>query len=149
MKPNHDPQLVLTSAPDPAADDALLADLVAAERDIFALAQRHGLQLEALAAWSDRPGVRKTVHRLCRLADLQCQAMLSRYRLVAASRLIAQASAADGELPPEQVRKACVDLLKAQLADLDPPSDDADASEDSALALLKQALADAETQEPQ
>lgn len=141
MKNNPTSQ-ALRITPDPSAEDALLADLVAAERDIFALAQRHDLGLEALAAWSDRPGVRKTVHRLCRLADLQCQAMLSRYRLVAASRLIAQASAAEGELAPEQVRKACVDLLKAQLADLDPPSDDAETAEDPALALLKQALDD-------
>ena len=48
-------------------------------------------------------------------ADAQTQLLLSRYRLVAATRLIAHVTADADALPPEQVRKACVDLLKTEL----------------------------------
>lgn len=124
-------------------DDKLLADLVLAERDVLALAAGHHLSLAELAEWFDRPGRADTIARLCRLADLQCQALLSRYRLIAASRLIAQAGNEDGSLGPEQVRKACVDLLKINPADLTPAPTAVNADEpDPALVFLKEALED-------
>lgn len=111
---------------------ALLDDLAGAEHDILSLAERHGLTLPALVDWACRPQTRRTVAGLCVLADAQTQLLLSRYRLVAATRLIGQATADADTLAPEQVRKACVDLLRTELTraatlnDADDPPDDAE-----------------------
>jgi hypothetical protein len=119
---------------------ALLNDLANAEHDVLSLAERHGLSLEALVAWSQRPETRRALAGLCVLADAQAQVLLSRYRLVAATRLITQVTAEANALPPEQVRKACVDLLKTDLSRLADfaPTDDAD--EDADLDALREAL---------
>jgi len=119
---------------------ALLNDLANAEQDVLSLAERHGLSLEALVAWSQRPETRRALAGLCVLADAQAQVLLSRYRLVAATRLITQVTAEANALPPEQVRKACVDLLKTDLSRLADfaPTDDAD--EDADLDALREAL---------
>jgi len=120
---------------------ALLDDLAGAEHDVLSLAERHGLSLDGLVDWACRPETKRTVAGLCVLADAQTQLLLSRYRLVAATRLIAQATAEDETLSAEQVRKACVDLLKTELsraASLDPNEQAADDDEMQALA---QALA--------
>lgn len=115
--------------------EALLDDLAGAEHDILSLAQRHGLTLDALVTWAAQPQTRRIVSGLCLLADAQTQLLLSRYRLVAATRLIGQATAEAETLPPEQVRKACVDLLKTELSRVagldqaDDPADDAELSE--------------------
>ena len=128
---------------------ALMGDLVRAEDDILELARRHRLELGELARWAIEPATRQTVVGLCLLADLQTQLMLSRYRLVAASRLIAQATAEEGTLPAEQVRRACVDLLKIELDRASSVSvDDPDFEDDPAWASLCQAMAgDAPQQE--
>ena len=111
---------------------ALLDDLASAEHDILSLATRHGLTLDGLVEWAFRSQTRRTVAGLCVLADAQTQLLMSRYRLIAATRLIAQATADADTLPPEQVRRACVDLLKTELtraAELDggeePEADEA------------------------
>lgn len=116
----------------PPAPDQWIADLVSAEYDILSFAQRHGLSLDALVDWAHEPRTRRTLSGLCVLADAQTQLLLSRYRLVAATRLISQATAEDDNLSAEQVRKACVDLLRTELtraASLDlaqqPEQDDA------------------------
>jgi|GEM_PF-1894317 len=119
---------------------ALLDDLASAEHDILSLAQRHGLTLSGLVDWASDPQTRRTVAGLCVLADAQTQLLLSRYRLVAATRLIEQATAGADTLSPEQVRKACVDLLKTELsraAVLDRAEKD---SEDAELDALVQAM---------
>lgn len=95
---------------------ALLADLTGAEHDILSLATRHNLSLDELVDWACQPQTRRTVAGLCVLADAQTQLLLSRYRLVAATRLIGQATGDAETLSPEQVRKACVDLLKTELS---------------------------------
>lgn len=95
---------------------ALLDDLAGAEHDILSLADRHGLSLSGLVDWACQPETRRTVAGLCVLADAQTQLLLSRYRLVAATRLIGQATADAEMLSPEQVRKACVDLLRIELS---------------------------------
>lgn len=115
---------------------ALLEDLASAEHDILSLAERHGLSLGGLVDWACRPQTLRTVAGLCLLADAQTQLLLSRYRLVAATRLIAQATAEPDTLSPEQVRKACVDLLKTELsraADLHRADDSAEDAELDAL----------------
>lgn len=123
---------------------ALLDDLASAEHDILSLAERHGLSLDGLVDWACRAETRRTVAGLCVLADAQTQLLLSRYRLVAATRLIGQATADPDTLSPEQIRKACVDLLKTELsraAGLEQPIADAD---DLELDALARALADPE-----
>lgn len=112
-----------------ATTRALLDDLASAEHDILSLAERHSLSLPALVDWACQAQTRRTVAGLCVLADAQTQLLLSRYRLVAATRLIGQATADAESLAPEQVRKACVDLLRTELtraADLDTAQDAAD-----------------------
>lgn len=110
--------------------DALILDLARAEHDILSFAKSHGLSLDDLVEWASKPQTRRTLSGLCVLADAQTQLLLSRYRLVAATRLIGQATAEDDSLSAEQVRKACVDLLKtelsraASLAHTEPPEDD-------------------------
>ena len=112
--------------------DKRILDLAQAEHDILSFATAHGMPLDELVDWANKPQTRRTLAGLCVLADAQTQLLLSRYRLVAATRLIGQATAEDGTLPAEQVRKACVDLLKIELtraASLDrdeqPDSDEA------------------------
>jgi hypothetical protein len=97
--------------------DALIADVFEARRDLPDLASQHGLRPEQLADWVHDPPTRRTLAGLCLLADLQTQLMLSRYRQVAVTELIKQASGGDEDRPvsAEQARKACVELLKADL----------------------------------
>lgn len=119
---------------------ALLNDLASAEHDVLSLAQRHSLTLGALVDWACEHETRRTVAGLCVLADAQTQLLLSRYRLVAATRLIAQATAEDDTLSAEQVRKACVDLLKTELTRAASLEQHEDAEEDAAFDALARAM---------
>ncbi len=119
---------------------ALLADLTAAGHDVLSLASRHGLSLAELVDWAGQSQTRRTLAGLCVLADVQSQLLLSRYRLVAATRLIAQVTAEADTLSPEQVRKACVDLLKIELARAAQLSQDDAADVDTEFAELSRAL---------
>mgnify|MGYP001813774391 CR=1 FL=1 len=112
--------------------DKLIVDLARAEHDILSFAAAHDLSLDELVEWAGKPATRRTLAGLCVLADAQTQLLLSRYRLIAATRLIGQATSEDENLSAEQVRKACMDLLKTELsraASLDsseqPESDEA------------------------
>ncbi|MFK7788286.1 MAG: hypothetical protein AB8C95_02180 [Phycisphaeraceae bacterium] len=96
--------------------DKLIMDLARAEHDILSFAKAHDLTLDNLVDWAAKPETRRTLAGLCVLADAQTQLLLSRYRLVAATRLIGQATSEDETLSAEQVRKACVDLLKTELS---------------------------------
>ncbi|MEM9418949.1 MAG: hypothetical protein AAGA25_07875 [Planctomycetota bacterium] len=108
--------------------DALIADVFEARRDLTGLAEAHAMSPDQLAEWIAQEENQRCLTGLCLLADLQTQLMLSRYRQVAVAELIKQASApgnqGDSELSisVEQARKACVDLLKADLkrADVSP-----------------------------
>ncbi|MGB0768000.1 MAG: hypothetical protein ACPGYV_09850 [Phycisphaeraceae bacterium] len=99
-----------------STDDRLILDLARAEHDILSFAKANDLSLDDLVDWAAEPKTRRTLAGLCVLADAQTQLLLSRYRLVAATRLIGQATAEDDTLSAEQVRKACVDLLKTELS---------------------------------
>ena len=79
---------------------------------MLGLAREHELSPDDLAAWVGEPGNRRLLSGLCVLADLQTQVLLSRYRLLAASKLIKLATE-DGE--GDVARRACVDLLKLDL----------------------------------
>lgn len=125
---------------EPPDTKALLNDLAGAEHDILSLAERHGLSLGGLVDWACRVETRRTVAGLCVLADAQTQLLLSRYRLVAATRLIGQATASDDTLSPEQIRKACVDLLKTELSRAAGLDQADDSLEDAELDALAEAL---------
>ena len=90
----------------------LIEDVLGARHDVLELAEAHGLKPDELAAWANDTDTQRLLRGLCDLADLQTQFLLSRYRLLAASRLIRLATQ-EGE--GESARKACVDLLKADL----------------------------------
>ncbi|MEM9915897.1 MAG: hypothetical protein AAF911_13130 [Planctomycetota bacterium] len=102
--------------------DELIADVFEARRDLAGLAEAHHLTPDALADWIAEEENQKCLAGLCLLADLQTQLMLSRYRQVAVTELIKQASSGasggghdEAGISVEQSRKACVDLLKADL----------------------------------
>lgn len=106
--------------------DELIADVFEARRDLSGLAEAHQLSPDALADWIAEEENQKCLAGLCLLADLQTQLMLSRYRQVAVTELIKQASSGasggasgggndESGISVEQSRKACVDLLKADL----------------------------------
>ncbi|MAE61811.1 MAG: hypothetical protein CMJ49_10710 [Planctomycetaceae bacterium] len=94
-----------------------------ADADPRTLAETQGLSLLELAQSAADPAMRRALHGLRLLADLQAQLLVSRYRVMAAARLVALANTEDGG---EVARKACVDLLKLNLIDGDvgKPTDD-------------------------
>ena len=101
---------------------ALMRDLLGAEHDVISLANRHKLRAEDLSAFAGEARNQRVLTGLCKLADLQTQLLLSRYRLIAASRLIRLATIdTESEGKPDVARRACVDLLRLDLkrADLD------------------------------
>jgi len=128
--------------------DALLRDLISGERDLLTLAAEHDLQPDALADWVQDEGNRHCLTGLCVLADLQTQVLLSRYRLLAATRLIRLATSEEGDdkAARDTARRACVDLLKLDLKRAEhtgfPVADDAEEADPAAagLAWLEQAV---------
>lgn len=94
---------------------ALVRDIFNAEHDVVALAQAHGLSPDELARWANSAENRQCLTGLCALADTQTQLLLSRYRLLAASRLIRLATQEDASASADVARKACVDLLRLDL----------------------------------
>ncbi|MEM8782470.1 MAG: hypothetical protein AAGE65_06380 [Planctomycetota bacterium] len=125
---------------------AMLRDIFEARHDLSGLAEVYDQTPEQLSAWANDAGNRAVLRGLCELADLQTQLMLSRYRQLAVGELIRQATGEDERVTPEQARKACVDLLRA---DLNPPNAntaaEADASsntEQDDLRALRDALFD-------
>lgn len=92
----------------------LARDLLDSQTDLITLLDRHGLDAEQVRAWLNGTEDAESLRSLVTLADLQAQLMLSRYRLTAVMRLIALATDDDPK-QREPARRACVDLLKAQL----------------------------------
>ncbi len=76
------------------------------------LASTHDLPLHRLARWATRPANARVLAGLAYLADMRTQMLLSRFRANAAIQLI---TIATNKEPTEMSRKACVDLLKADL----------------------------------
>lgn len=101
----------------PQRSAEMVRDIFESRSDLAGLAERHGLEPGDLAAWIALDENRRCLSGLCLLADFQTQLMLSRYRQVAVTELIKQATGGgdDGHVSTEQARKACVDLLKADL----------------------------------
>ncbi|MFA9479650.1 hypothetical protein ACERK3_15280 [Phycisphaerales bacterium AB-hyl4] len=94
---------------------ALLHDIFNAEHDVVALAHKHGLKPADLAAWAGERSNQSRLAGLCALADYQTQLLLSRYRLLAANRLIRLATQEDEGTSDDVARRACVDLLKLEM----------------------------------
>ncbi len=104
----------------PQRSSAMLRDVFEAKHDLSGLAQQYGLDPDELAGWANEAVTREVLQGLCVLADLQTQLMLSRYRQLAVTELIRQATGGgeDDAVSAEQARKACVDLLRADLKPL-------------------------------
>jgi len=120
----------------------LVRDIFNASHDVVALAEQHSLSPAELAEWIAEPANQRCLSGLCILADLQTQLMLSRYRLVAVTKLIQQATQQE-EVTAEQSRKACADLLKLDLQRAGQPDAkdaEADASESLGPDQLRQML---------
>ena len=112
---------------------SLIRDIFNANHDVVALAEAHRLSPADLADWIDEPTNQRCLSGLCVLADLQTQLMLSRYRLIAVTKLIRQATQQE-DVSAEQARKACADLLKLDLKRADTSeADEGENDEDDAL----------------
>ena len=79
----------------------LIADIVAAEADWTGIAERHGLSPEDLSAWAREESNQQTLRGLCVLADLQTQVLMSRCRLLAATKLLSLATGGEEALRPK------------------------------------------------
>jgi len=90
----------------------LVEAMVEAETSPSEIASRLEVELDRLSALAAEESTLRTLRGLARLADVRAQMLLSKYRANAAAHLIAIASA---EEPSELARKACVDLLHANL----------------------------------
>jgi hypothetical protein len=102
---------------------ALINDLINADFDLTALHSKYALSPDSLSQWIQDENNHRCLAGLCVLADLQTQLLLSRYRLIAAGRLIdlATTQPQDSKTGLDNARRACVDLLKLEMkrADID------------------------------
>ena len=98
---------------------ALIRDILNAEHDLMGLGQTHQLTPDQLAQWIEQSDNRQCLLGLCLLADVQTQLLLSRYRLLAANRLIRLATHEDESIKDDTARRACVDLLRLDLKRVD------------------------------
>lgn len=102
---------------------ALIEDLVRSERDVLAIGEGFGLSPDDMAYWISQPENARTLRGLCQLADTQTQVLMSRYRLLAATRLIGLATT-PGEAKEDVARRACVDVLKVELKGAVPDTEE-------------------------
>jgi hypothetical protein len=104
-------------------DEALLRTLLARLAEgaplLSELAQEMGLTLPELGEWAARPGNQAAILALTRLSDWRGQMIVSRFRAEAAIRLVQLATGSEAN--DETVRKACVDVLRAQVPSLREP----------------------------
>ncbi len=102
---------------------ALIHDLIHADFDLTTLHSKYSLSPDSLSQWVQDETNHRCLAGLCVLADIQTQLLLSRYRLIAAGRLIDMATNPpdDSKTGVDASRRACVDLLKLELprADVD------------------------------
>lgn len=131
----------------------LVNDLCDFRVDIPALMVKHGLDREDLAKWMQTKHTQNTLNGLCMLADYQAQLMASQYRVAALSRLVELAtekqdidSESDAALVRsktahrELMRKACVDLLNANMERMDPITRETATDEEQPIAALREQL---------
>ena len=95
-----------------ALSEQLLEQLVQGKLSPAQLAEQLDLSLTDLAKWASEPKHARVLESLARLADVRAQMLVSEYRASAAIRLIEIATDSEGG---EVSRKACVDLLRADL----------------------------------
>ncbi len=95
-----------------ALTEQLLEQLVQGKLSPAQLAEQLDLSLTELAKWAAQPKHSRVLESLARLADVRAQMLVSEYRASAAIRLIEIATDSEGG---EISRKACVDLLRADL----------------------------------
>src|SRR5262245_44963543 len=91
----------------------LIGSLVQADRSPAQLAQELGLTLRQLAKWAADSDNTSVLRHLAALADIRAQMLLSHCRANVAARLV---EIAMDKQPTELARKACVDVLRANLA---------------------------------
>lgn len=103
----------------------LINDLINADFDLTSLHSKYALSPDSLSQWVQDEANHRCLAGLCVLADLQTQLLLSRYRLIAAGRLIDLATnrSEDSKAGLDNARRACVDLLKLEMKRADMDSD--------------------------
>jgi hypothetical protein len=98
--------------------DGLISRMVDADCSPAELAAELGLTLADLAAWASDAHNIRALEILARLADIRAQLVVSKYRANAAAQLIQIATASNQS---DLSRKACVDLLEADLGAFEFP----------------------------
>lgn len=104
---------------DEALLGVLLARLAEGAPSLDDLAGEMSLTLPELGEWAARPSNQAALAAIARLSDWRGQMIVSRFRAEAAVRLVQLATGSDAS--DETVRKACVDLLRAQVPSLREP----------------------------
>ncbi len=102
--------------------ESLINDLIDARLDLVSLANKYNLHQSDLARWMHTEENRQCLASLVMLADFQTQLLVSRYRAIAADKLIAMASSGEEK---ELVRKACIDLLHLSVQKFEPAGPEA------------------------
>ena len=100
-----------------ALTEQLIEQMLKGERAPAEIATGVGMTLAELSDWARNDANARTLEGLARLADLRAQMLLSEYRATAAVRLIEIATDKENVEPS---RKACVDLLRADLGVFKP-----------------------------
>jgi len=111
----------------------LVNDLCDFRVDIEALIAKHGISRVQLASWMQAKETQATLAGLCMVAEYQAQLMASQLRITALTRLtelVTQKEEMESETDSallrsrtsarEMTRKACVDLLRADMKRIDP-----------------------------
>lgn len=90
----------------------LVRGVVESDSTLSELAQEFEMPACEVAQWLTRPQTLRVVQGHALLLDIRAQMLVSRFRASAAAKLISIATSAE---PSELSRRACVDLLNADL----------------------------------
>lgn len=131
-----------------AAQRAMIERLARADLSVTELAREYDLSLEELVTWVSTPLTNETLQGLIRLSNLRTQMLLSQFRAQAAIKLMDIAAA---ESETDITRKACVDLIKADVKVLEakePAKEPPSAPSEQAILEALEALGKEESHAP-
>ncbi|MCK4873586.1 MAG: hypothetical protein KAS72_12765 [Phycisphaerales bacterium] len=97
-----------------ARQEQLLVCILGGRMDLEEICASKRLTLQQLADWGSRDRTQQALDALRRLADVRTQLLICRYRAHAAAKLI---ELTGDEASLETARKACVDLLRVNVAE--------------------------------
>lgn len=120
---------------EPKSDrQAMIGAMLDAVQDLASIAREHGIPLSKLGTAKARRKLGRVLTNLSELNDLRTQWLISQYRATAAQQLLHMAgeTASNDPKQREGVRKACVDVLRTNLAPKRGGRGDAESAPDDA-----------------